>query len=171
MDIKQRLRDNNFAIMDCEYIQTLAYHQCVRSMYILSKGGFTSENREFRACKRYYKLEDKYKRAFQYCRRHIHKLSYEPKCPSPHCVQATTVLHEFIVKHNIKLVLFKGGQIEKELCDMINFPSFNIESLKGIHKADTHDPSEEVHFHYKSLIQGGYVFPIPSPLDNLLYKK
>ena len=164
MDIRQRLHDKNFAIIDCEYIQTSARHKCIRSMYILTKDGFTSERREFSACKRYYELEDKYKRAFQYCRRHIHKLPYDPKCSSPHCTQSTTVLYEFIVKHNVKLVLYKGGQIEKELCDEINFPSFNIERLDGIHKADTHDPDVEVHFHYKSLIQGGYVFPIPSPL-------
>ena len=74
----EMLHDKNFAIIDCEYIQTIPDHKCVRSMYILEKDGFTSERCEFSACKRYYELDDKYKWAFEYCRRQIHKLSYEP---------------------------------------------------------------------------------------------
>ena len=145
------LRARNFAILDCELIQTTPDHQCVRSLYILCKDGVTSMGKEFFACKKYRELEMKYRKSFRYCQRHIHHLSYEPrKTNSLSCENSTYLLQNFVQKHRIDVVLYKGGTKEKSLCNEAGVPSINIETL-GAPRVRSHNPQIEVHAHYNYL--------------------
>ena len=90
-----------FAIIDCEGILVTKKHICIRSMYILLQDGITEKYREFVACIDIKDLEQKYRQAFNYCRRHIHKLDYYPKRMSGPCYTASTELNSFIKKNNI----------------------------------------------------------------------
>ena len=154
------LRQKNFALIDCEYIQCTSHHQCVRAIYILCKNGFTEMYAEFYPCKRYRQLEAKYKKTFRYCEKHIHHLNYEPKKKSPPCMNVKEILRDFASENNIEIFLFKGGEIEQRLCNEVSIPSLNIELL-GAPKVSFHDPRIEVHRHYNYLLNMGYLFQIP----------
>ena len=117
-----------FGILDCECIQTNSHHQCVRSLFILCKDGFTSKHTEFCACIQYRELNIKYKKAFRYCQKLIHYLQYKPqKINAPLCIQAAFLIQEFVRMNNIDIILFKGGTIEQRLCNDAGVPSLNIE--------------------------------------------
>lgn len=148
------VRTRNFAILDCECIQTSSDHQCVRCLYILCKDGFTSMYKEFYACKRYRDLETKYKNAFRYCQKRIHHLRYEPRKKSPFCEKATYILQNFVRMNRIDIILYKGGTIEQRICNEACIPSLNIETL-GAPKVNSHDPKVEVHSHYNYLLSIG----------------
>ena len=79
---KRQLADlmiaQNFAILDIEYIQTRKNHKCIRKIHILAKNGFTKLTKEFYPCWKFHDLESKYRRSFLYCRKNIHRLSYNP---------------------------------------------------------------------------------------------
>ena len=50
-----------------------------------------------------------------------------------------------------RIVYYKGGLLEKDLCDQINIPAYNLENI-GVRKADCHrDPLKEVIFYEKEL--------------------
>ena len=126
---KELFYEKNWAIMDVEYISTSKTHRCIRKLYILEENGYTDMELDFYPCERYDDLEWKYRRSFQYCKRHIHKLNYNPKKYSPECLQILPLLNEFIVDSGIELILYKGGTIERDLCEALNIPSLNIETL------------------------------------------
>ena len=137
------LHRTNFAILDCECIQTSSHHQCVRSLYILCKDCFTSMYDEFYACKRYRELETKYKKAFTYCQKHVHLLPYEPPRKSLFCVKAKDVLQDLVRKNKIDIILFKGGTIEQGLCNEVGVSLLNIEII-GAPKVNSHNPRVEI---------------------------
>ena len=100
-EIIKHLRGKNFVLIDCEYIQTSASHQCVRTMYMLHKNGFTCKYIEFYACKRYRELEAKYKKTFRYCQKHIH-LNYEPvRSRSHHLVLKQNIFYTILLVRTI----------------------------------------------------------------------
>ena len=149
------VRARNVAVLDCESIQTSAQHQCIRNLFILCKDGVTCKYKDFYACKRYRELETKYQRAFRYCQRRVHHLQYEPrKSDSPSCAHATYFLQNFIRENRIDLVLYKGGIVEKRLCNDAGVSALNIETL-GAPKVKSHDPRIEVRAHYNFLINIG----------------
>ena len=148
----QKLADKRWAILDVEFIRTAKRHRCVRKLYILTENGFDMEM-EFYPCKRYRDLMLKYRRSFQFCRQHIHKLNYTPCGISVPCLQAVPMMNKFIVDNDIELVLYKGGTIEKDLCTELDVDCMNIECFEGIEKASSHDPREEVNFYYNQLIR------------------
>ena len=53
------------------------------------------------------------------------------------------------------MILYKGGTIEKNLCHALGMTSFNIENFKGLEKAYSHEPSEEVYNYYNQLVKLG----------------
>ena len=127
-----------YAIIDCEGIQTSKTHICVRKMYILASDGVIDYKEEFIACASFKEIEDKYKKAFIYCKKRIHKLSYYPKTMSVPCRAAAKRLQTFIKTNNIKMILFKGGIIEKRLCEYIGIEYYDIGSI--VPKMMRHDP-------------------------------
>ena len=141
----------NFVILDIEYIQSSKHHKCIRKIHMLAKNGFIKLTEEFYPCKKFNELEAKYQRAFLYCKKNIHGLSYYPPRQSPHCQCVEKVIKDFIALHNFKFILHKGGNVEKHLCDTMNIVAYNIE-IFDIDKARSHDPEEEVNFYFRQLI-------------------
>ena len=134
--------------MDCEGIQTSKTHICIRKLYILASDGITDHQQEFVACTSFEEIEDKYKKAFIYCNKNIHKLCYYPTTMSMPCQTAAKSLQTFIENNNIKIVLFKGGIIEMRLCKYLEIEYYDIGSI--VPKVASHDPRIEVlaHLHY-----------------------
>ena len=153
-----RLRRNRWAIMDIEYIQCTRSHKCIRKLYIMTKDGVTFMEMEFFPCKLYEELERKYQRSFKYCYKHIHKLPYYPQEHSAPCSTALEKVDRFITDNGIELILFKGGIVERNLCQELAIPSFNIEFFRKLVKANSHEPSEEVNCYYNQLVMFGCCF-------------
>ena len=151
---KQRLNEKNWALLDIEYIQCTRTHKCIRKLYILAKDGYTDLKLEFFPCQPFPALKRRYQRAFRYCQQEIHKLSYYPEEPSSPCSTAAEKLKKFIVDNEIDLVLYKGGIVEKNLCDELDIDSFNIELFEeDLEKVYSHDPYEEVNCYFIQLIE------------------
>ena len=151
--LKELMREKNWAFLDVEYIQISKDHRCARKLYILTKSGCTDMEIEFYPCKQYNELELKYKRSYQFCRSKIHKLRYNPKKPSPPCSKVLSKLNEFIVYNDITLILYKGGTIEKYLCEQLDMESMNVECFNELEKAYSHDPRTEVNCYYRQLVE------------------
>ena len=151
--VVELMKEKNWALMDIEYIQTSKTHRCIRKLYILAKDGFTAKELTFHPCVRYKNMDKRHKRTFRYCKRHIHKLSYYPKVYASPCSTALAKVKMFIVDNDIDIILYKGGEIEKELCDVLNIPSYNIECFRKLEKAYSHDPRIEVNCYYGQLVE------------------
>ena len=54
--------------------------------------------------------------------------------------------------NDIELVFYKGGEIEKNLCEELDIESFNIEKF-NLEKAYSHDPYVEINCYYSQLIE------------------
>ena len=52
----------------------------------------------------------------------------------------------------ISTLLYKGGEIEKNLCSDRGIQSYNIER-RGLEKVYSHDPRTEVNCYYGKLVQ------------------
>ena len=120
-------------------------------MYILAGNGITDFHQEFVVCSSFQQFEEKYQKAFIFCKRHIHKLNYYPKGISEPCRLAATRLKTFVKSNDIDVILFKGGVIEKRLCGDARIRCFDIGSI--VPKVKSHRPRTEVHshFHYLTL--------------------
>ena len=93
----------------------------------------------------------RYQRSFRFCRAHVHKLTYDPKQYSPSCSTVLAKVNEFIVNNDVELILYKGGTIEKDLCEELDIPSYNIECFEEMEKAGSHDPCTEVHCYFSQI--------------------
>ena len=145
------MKEKNWAIMDIEYIQTSKVHRCVRKLYILANDGFTDKELEFHPCVRYRNMDKQHQRSFHYCKTHIHKLSYYPKVYASPCSTTLEKINKFIVDNDINFILYKGGEIEKDLCVDLGIPSFNIECFRELEKAYSHDPRVEVNCYFSQI--------------------
>ena len=145
------LAEKRWCLLDVEFIQTSSTHRCIRKIYALEQNGRTNIESDFYPCKRYKDISWKYQRSFNYCRRHIHQLNYDPRRYSPTCRSILPILNEFIVNCGIELVLYKGGQIEKDLCKTLDIPSLNIESIQGLEKSGSHNPRTEVNCYFSQI--------------------
>ena len=110
---KEYIKDKNWALLDIEYIQCTRTHKCVRKLYMLAKDGYMDLQMEFFPCEPLHKLDKRYQRAFYYCQREIHKLSYCPPAPSPPCLDAVKELNNFIVDNHIELVFYKVVKLRR----------------------------------------------------------
>ena len=149
----QILSEKNRALMDIEYIRISKTHRCIRKLYILADNGYTDMELDFYPCVRYKNLETKYQRSFRFCQNHIHKLTYNPKQYSAVCAAVLSNLNEFIVHNNIATILYKGGTIEKEICEKLSIPSINIECFPELEKVHSHDPRTEVNCYFNQLVE------------------
>ena len=141
-----------YIILDIEVIATSKEHNCIRKLYAISKCGKKSIEQEFFPCVPYNYLDEKYKRAFHYCKKNIHKLSYYPRrnVSNLHCCDAAQIVKDFMSELQADLVFFKGGCLEKRLCIDVGVDSFDIAGL-GLPKVNSHDPYTEVQEHYRNL--------------------
>ena len=148
--------DKNWALMDIEYIQTSRDHRCIRKLYILAKDGFTDRELEFHPCVRYRSMDKRHKRSFKYCKTHIHRLPYYPKVYSSPCHTALERVRRFIDENNIDFILYKGGEIERDLCSELEIACYNIECFQELEKPYSHDPRIEVNCYYGQLVALNY---------------
>ena len=150
---RELLMEKHWTLLDVEFIRISPTHRCIRKLYILTENGYTDMELEFYPCKRYEDVEWKYRRSFQYCKRHIHKLNYNPEKYSPKCLQILPLLNRFIVDDGIELILYKGGTIERDLSKALDIPSLSIECFGGLEKAYSHDPRTEVDCYYSQIVE------------------
>ena len=75
------------------------------------------------------------------------------------CNRAKDVIKYFLNIKRIELVGFKGGTVEKDFCNAINIPAYNIEQL-GVEKADNYVPKQVVNFYFGQLIKKGVILPL-----------
>ena len=110
---------------------------------------------------------------FTYCKNKIHGLNYYPPHFSKHCLEGASIIQRFLKENDIKLVLFKGGNIERDLCYKVGIECIDLETF-GVEKAPKalgHDPMREVTFYHhqlKKLLADGYIntcLSLQSPLD------
>ena len=148
----ETFKEKNWALMDIEYIRTSPTHRCIRKLYILAKNGSEELELEFYPCMRFKELEPRYQRAFRFCRNHIHKLSYNPTTYSPLCSNVLPEITNFIANNDIELFLYKGGTIEKDLCEELCIASLNIECIPELEKIQSHDPRAEVNWYYGQIV-------------------
>ena len=142
------LKRENFVLIDIEGIQISKNHICTRLIYMLSKDGLISKEIEFLPCEPLDKLDYKYQRAYEFCKWNIHGLEFDPSAPSLQCADAAREVQKFSEICNSTLIVYKGGIIEKRLCESINMRSLDIETL-GAPRVNSHDPCTEVNTHYK----------------------
>ena len=62
-------------------------------------------------------------------------------------------IKRFVVENQIDFILYKGGEIESDTCTDIDIPSYNIEHIKGLEKAYSHNPRIEVNCYYGQLVE------------------
>ena len=88
----------------------------------------------------------------------IHKLPYYPSHKyAPRCIKVLEKINTFIVYNNIDVIFYKGGDIEKQLCQKLCIPCYNLECLPDLEKVESHDPQTEVNGYYKQLVNLAYV--------------
>ena len=138
------------ALLDIEYVQANKNHQCIRKVAILLEDGETFFVCEFRPCMPWRSLELKYRKSFEYCRRKIHNLEYYPLCAASNCADAIDTVRDILEWNDVRRVLYKGGDIERKLCQQLAIPSNNIVDY-GALKATSHDPLGELKEHHAFL--------------------
>ncbi len=145
------------ALMDIEYIQTSDvktttqdHTQCRRKIAILLDDGETSFVREYKPCVQKNLLKPKWQRAYKWCFYNIHNLIYEPTGAALKCKESPPIIKDILTWNGITMVFYKGGQVERELCEQIGIASRNIEEF-GAPRATSHDPLEELQEHYDFL--------------------
>jgi len=151
--LTELMQEQKWGIMDIEYIQTSKEHRCVRKLYMLAKDRFSDKEFEFHPCVRYRSMCKRNKRSFHYCKAHIHKLTYYPKVYASPCDTALEKIRRFVDDNNIDFMLYKGGDIESNLCSDLGIPSYNIECIKDLEKVYSHDPRTEVNCYYSQLVE------------------
>ena len=151
--LTELMQEQNWAMLDVEYIQISRDHRCVRKLYLLAKDGFTDQELEFHPCVRYRNMDKQHKRSFHFCKAHIHRLPYYPKVYASPCDTALEKIGRFIDENNIDFIVYKGGEIEKDLCSDLGIPSHNIECFRELEKVYSHDPRTEVNCYYGQLVE------------------
>ena len=123
---------------------------------MLGKDGLTCLGSEFLPSKRLGYLEKKYKKRFYVCQRNIYRVDYYHPTTKLKCRDAKALVYNFAKSLNAKLVLYKGGHLEKDLCAEIRLDCLNIETV-GVKKVYSHDPRKEINSYYQQLLNLGLV--------------
>ena len=108
---------------------------------------------EFSPCIQIHDLWPDEYMTFTYCKTKIHGLSYYPPRNSKHCLQGASIILRFLKENDVKLVLFKGGNIERDLCYRLGMECIDLATF-GVEKAPKdlgHDPVREVAFYHQQL--------------------
>ena len=57
------------------------------------------------------------------------------------------IVEQFLRDHEISIVLYKGGNLERDFCDKVDYKCINIETF-GVQEAISHCPLLEVQFYH-----------------------
>ena len=60
------------------------------------------------------------------------------------------VISRMITDYGIEILLFKGGNVERDFAIELGIRSYNLEDF-GIKKVESHDPLEEIQDHLRQL--------------------
>ena len=156
---KTFLKSRHWAIIDIEGIQTRD-HICTRKCCVLDKSGWYFLEEDFNPCIKWRELDQKLKKQYKWCYKHIHGLQYTSENSENNCETAITLLKYFIEDMKIDLLLYKGGHLEQDLAAKLGIKAFNLEDI-GCPKVRSHDPKVEVYQHFQWLLQHGYVCDMP----------
>ena len=127
-------------------------HYCNRKMALQC---FDSTTRvfEFKPCVEFDDLNLKEQKTFYHCQKYFHHLQYEPSNVSEKCANSADIIRDYLSIKRIDLILFKGGTIERDLCNTLNIECRNLEDYGvGKYEGDVHDPFKEVIFFRKQFI-------------------
>ena len=108
---------------------------------------------EFSPCIQKHDLWPEEYMTFTYCKTKIHGLNYYPPRPAKHCLEGISIISRLLHKEGITVVLFKGGNIERDLCYKLGMECIDLASF-GVEKAPKdlgHDPVREVTFYHQQL--------------------
>ena len=148
------MEKTNYAVMDIEGItlwlngEDQKPHNCLRKVAVLLS---SNEHTVFEAhpCVPYANLTNKEIKTYEYCYDYIHGLEYYPPetyQPFIKCENIPEIVKDYLDFNKISMVYYKGGCLEKNLCEKIGFKCFNLEKI-GVPKASNHNPLEEVIFY------------------------
>ena len=87
-------------------------------------------------------------------------MDYHPRDTILKCKDAANVIKQFASRLNVELILYKGGSIEKGVCEKIGVDFINIEDV-GAKRVDSHSPRVEINLHYNFLLNTGCLFELP----------
>ena len=80
-------------------------------------------------------------KSFEYCQRNIHGLSFYRFFSSGPCLESAMIIREYLESKAINLVLYKGGTIEKSLCNVMGIECRNLEQYDvPRYNKQLHDP-------------------------------
>ena len=122
-------------------------HNCLRKVVVLLYSDKYAVY-EAQPCVRFSDLTDCELKTFDFCHKNIHRLSYYPfefYRPFTECVNIPEMVKDYLEFNDISIVYYKGGCLEKDLCEKMGFESRDLEKF-GVQKAQTHDPLTEVKF-------------------------
>ena len=74
-------------------------------------------------------------------------MTFDPRFPSSLCANSVNIIGQLLKNRQIDLILFKGGQLERDLAEKLQMECKNLEDF-GVPKftAGIHNPEAEVHF-------------------------
>ena len=127
-------------------------HHCLRKIGI-ELWDDSKQMFEFSPCIMKHDLMPEEDMTFAYCKTKIHGLSYYPPRYSKHCLEGASIISRFLKENGVKLVLFKGGNIERDLCYRLGMECIDLGTF-GVEKAPKdlgHDPVREVAFYHQQL--------------------
>ena len=143
--IARNLLRKKFCIIDVEYISLdksrldllkgprSNIHMCWRQVGYVTYSGVRGLV-DIAPCLHFNELSGSEKRSFFYCKKNIHHLQYRPKNPNYFgCVHVKKALKDFLERHEIEILLYKGGSVEFEYSNKVCLASFNLENI-GIPK-------------------------------------
>ena len=61
-------------------------------------------------------------------------------------------ISNIIANNHIDLILYKGGSIERDLCEELRIASLNIECIPELEKIQNHDLRAEVNWYYGQIM-------------------
>ena len=153
-DIANSLNENTWAIMSIDNFQISSTDRCIRMIHLLLEDGITNIQLDFYP-HMYYKLrESHHQRSYRFCKRHVHKLMYDPWIwPQIRYANAVSKINDFVVYNNVELILYYNNVIEKELCEELFVKSRNIEHVPKIQKSNSCNPRLITDWYYQQVLE------------------
>ena len=156
--------DKNYVVIDIEGISLSknrvdlstgyysSIHNCIRKIAFLFWDN-SIQIYEFSPCVTYSDLHKKEKLSFNYCRRSIHGLSFIPFRCNGKCVDSLKLIQNLFRDKKVNIVLFKGGNLEKDLCHDLDIDWVDLETLGVPKYQGKHNPLHEVIFFRDKFIE------------------
>ena len=111
-----------------------------------------------------------YRKTFKYYQRNINNISLAPtNNGSRQCCQANKILKDIMDWNHRSVVIYKGGHIEREMCEEFNIKCFNVED-GGMQKFNSYRYQNQNKCHMQ-LFNKSQTQPIKSKASKRYYSK